>query len=85
MYECFIRFKDFKVQGMINKIKYQKVVVKNFIVICFVLLVDWVDLFVKFLVRKEILNYNYKQICGLFLFVYCQRCESLLGFDMDQI
>lgn len=46
----FIRFKDFKVQGMINKIKYQKVVVKNFIVICFVLLVDWVDLFVKFLV-----------------------------------
>lgn len=50
MYECPTRFKDFKAKGMINKIKYQKAVVKNPIVICSALLVDWVDLFAKFLV-----------------------------------
>lgn len=50
MYECPTRFKDFKAQGMINKIKYQKAVVKNPIVICSALLVDRVDLFAKFLV-----------------------------------
>lgn len=70
---------------MINKIKYQKAVVKNPIVICSALLVDWVDLFAKFLVRKETPNYNYKQIRGSPPLVYCQRCESLLGSDMDQI
>lgn len=37
-------------KGMINKIKFQKAVVKNPIVICSALLVDRVDLFAKFLV-----------------------------------